>query len=186
VASARGLAQSLAVELVAVSSPRALALPALATASADNATGSRADVAGGGAERDAVLAVIDARRGEAFVGAYALGADGAPLELAEPCALAPAELTRVIAEAEVAGGGVTRRWLAVGDGAMRFRDELESDGIRTPPDASPLHLLSAGAICELAIDAAVLDIEQILPDYRRRPDAELALEAAGTTRTPSI
>jgi tRNA threonylcarbamoyladenosine biosynthesis protein TsaB len=187
VASARGLAQSLAVELVAVSSPRALALPALATALADDATGSRAEVAGGEAERgDAVLAVIDARRGEAFVGAYAPGTDGAPLELAEPRALAPAELTRVIAEAEAAGGGVTRRWLAVGDGAIRFRDELESDRIRTPPDASPLHLLSAGAICELAIGAAVLDIEQIRPDYRRRPDAELAFEAAGTTRAPSI
>ncbi len=185
VATARGLAQSLSVELVAVSSPRALALPALAAALADDATGSRAHVAGGDAERDAVLAVIDARRGEVFVGAYAPGAE-APLELAEPRALAPAELARVIGEAEAAGGGVTWRWLAVGDGAMRFRDELESDGIRTPPDASPLHLLSAGAICELAIAASVRGIEEILPDYRRRPDAELALEAAGTARAPSI
>ena len=54
VATARGLAQSLGVELVGVSSLRALAEPRLRSERA----GSR------------VLAVLDARRGEAFVAAY--------------------------------------------------------------------------------------------------------------------
>ena len=54
IATARGLAQSLEVELVGVSSLRALAEPALRC------------------ERTAraCLAVIDARRGEAFLAAY--------------------------------------------------------------------------------------------------------------------
>src|SRR5271154_1227532 len=60
IATARGLAQSLGVELVAVSSPRALAAAALAPASASGAAPY---------ECDAVLAVIDARRGEAFAAA---------------------------------------------------------------------------------------------------------------------
>ena len=46
-----------------------------------------------------------------------------------------------------------------------------------PPDASPLHLLSAEAICELgARTQRVAPEEAILPDYGRRPDAEIALE----------
>ena len=74
VATARGLAQSLAVELVGVSSPLALAATALG---ADDA---QADSDHAGAE-DAcagVLAVIDARRGEAFAAAYERGRPGAP------------------------------------------------------------------------------------------------------------
>jgi tRNA threonylcarbamoyladenosine biosynthesis protein TsaB len=173
VATARGLAQSLSVELVGVSSPRALALSAFADAGAD------------GPSPDAVLAVIDARRGEAFVAAYGAGSPAAPHELAEPRALAPAELTSVIAEAQEAAGGAELRWLAVGDGAVRFRAELEAGAIRTPADRSPLHLVSAGAICELGVGAMAVAIQEILPDYRRRPDAELALEGAGTARTLS-
>ncbi len=162
VATARGLAQSLSVELVGVSSPRALAIAALAQA-----------------PREGVLAVIDARRGEAFAAAYELGEDGAPRELASPRALALQALATVIAEAQAEAGGAPRRWLAVGDGAVRFREQLESVGAFTPPDSSPLHSLSGAAVCELGARAAVASVHEIVPDYRRRPDAELALVGAG-------
>jgi hypothetical protein len=52
--------------------------------------------------------------------------------------------------------------------------------VPTAPDTSPLHLLSGAAICELGAHLTSTGIEEILPDYRRRPDAELALEGAGT------
>ncbi|MGH2863676.1 MAG: tRNA (adenosine(37)-N6)-threonylcarbamoyltransferase complex dimerization subunit type 1 TsaB, partial [Solirubrobacteraceae bacterium] len=65
VATARGLAQSLGAELIGVSSTRALALPAMA---AERLNAEDCD--------RAVLSVIDARRGEAFVAAYRAGARG--------------------------------------------------------------------------------------------------------------
>jgi tRNA threonylcarbamoyladenosine biosynthesis protein TsaB len=186
VATARGLAQSLSIELVGVSSPRALAVAALASQRLE------------GGERGAALAVIDARRGEAFAAAYELGDRGEPSELAGPRALPPQELASVVAEAEAAAeaaaeaeeaGGAAGdspwRWLAVGDGALRFRDQLEAAGVRTPADSSPLHLVSAAAVCELgAHAAAAASLREIVPDYRRRPDAELALEGAGTATGP--
>ena len=168
VATARGLAQSLSAELVGVSSTSALAAAALAR---------------GEAPGEAVLAVIDARRGEAFAAAYRAGEDGLPHELAAPRALAPEHLAGVVAEAEEAedaAGATPRTWLAVGDGAVRFRAQLEAGGVPTAPDTSPLHLLSGAAICELGAHLTSTGIEEILPDYRRRPDAELALEGAGT------
>jgi tRNA threonylcarbamoyladenosine biosynthesis protein TsaB len=165
VATARGLAQSLSAELVGVSSTSALAAAALS---------------GGEASGKAVLAVIDARRGEAFAAAYQAGEHGLPDELAAPRALAPEDLASVVAEAEEAVGGAPLAWLAVGDGAIRFRAQLEAGGVQTAPDPSPLHLLSGAAICELGAHLQSTGIEEILPDYCRRPDAELALEGAGT------
>jgi tRNA threonylcarbamoyladenosine biosynthesis protein TsaB len=166
VATARGLAQSLSAELVGVSSLRALALAALA-AEID-----------GAAPGEAVLAVIDARRGEAFAAAYEPGEDGLPRELAAPRALAPALLAGVLADAEELAGG-RRRWLAVGDGAVRFREQLEAAGARTPPDFAVVHRVGATAICELGARAPAASLGELVPDYRRRPDAELALAAGG-------
>ena len=156
VATARGLAQSLSADLVGVSSTRALALPALT----------------GGP--DAVLAVIDARRGEAFAAAYVAGDGGAPRELAAPRSLAPEDLAGVIAEVEQ-GGGARREWLAVGDGALRFREQLQAAGVSVAPDSSGLHVVSAAAVCELGAHAMATPLHELVPDYRRRPDAELAL-----------
>jgi tRNA threonylcarbamoyladenosine biosynthesis protein TsaB len=162
VATARGLAQSLSAQLVGVSSLQALALAAFA-----------AD-----AGADAVLAVIDARRGEAFAAAYEPGAEGLPRELTPPRALAPQLLAGALADAEEEAGR-RRRWLAVGDGAMRFREQLEAAGARTPPDTPVLHRVSAASICELGARADAVGIDGLVPDYRRRPDAELALVAKG-------
>jgi tRNA threonylcarbamoyladenosine biosynthesis protein TsaB len=69
-----------------------------------------------------------------------------------------------------------RDWLAVGDGALRFRGYLEAIAVAVPVDTSPLHRVDAGVLCELALSAPAGDLEAVLPDYRRRPDAEIALE----------
>jgi tRNA threonylcarbamoyladenosine biosynthesis protein TsaB len=148
VATARGLAQSLGVELVAVSSLRALAFEAARRVSDAYA-----------------LAVIDARRGEVFAAAYAL--DGLR-ELSEPRAVAPAEIGRLLDRE--AGS-----WVAYGDGALRYREELERVGVEVRADPD-LHEVRARAICALGLEAQPRPELAVAPDYRRQPDAELALK----------
>ncbi len=161
VATARGLAQSLSVDLVGVSSLRALA--------------HGAGTQGAGPR---VLSVIDARRGQAFASAYRVDERVSPSELVPPRALAPEDLAEVLAEADPGDGESGRRWLAVGDGAIRFRDHLERVGAVVPEDRSSLHLIDGRAICELgARTAAAACYEEVVPDYRRRSDAEIALES---------
>jgi tRNA threonylcarbamoyladenosine biosynthesis protein TsaB len=157
VATARGLAQSLGIEVVGVSSLRVLAQAALREP---------------GSPAHGVLAAIDARRGEAFVAAY--DAQG---ELTHPRALPPEELAAIPGEL-----GGDREWLAVGDGALRFRGYLEAIAVAVPVDTSPLHRVDAGVLCELALSAPAGDLEAVLPDYRRRPDAEIALEGGAAGR----
>jgi tRNA threonylcarbamoyladenosine biosynthesis protein TsaB len=158
VATARGLALSLGVPLVGVSSLRALAHGVSAHA--------------GGQADGAVLAVIDARRGEVFVAAY----DG-QAELVAPHPLPPGEVGALLER--VASEAGLERWIAVGDGAVRFRDLLEPTGALVPDARSALHLIQARAICELGALASVADAG-VVPDYRRRPDAEIALEGAAS------
>jgi tRNA threonylcarbamoyladenosine biosynthesis protein TsaB len=168
IATARGLAQSLSVELIGISSLRALAQGA----SAEH-----------GHQR--VLAVIDARRGEAFAAAYSVTGLDSVDELVPPRALAPEDLGSVAAQVTDRGEGHAEPWLAVGNGAIRFREHLELAGVVVPADSSPLHAVSALAICELAVEVDEPGgYEEILPDYRRRADAEIALEGAvGTGST---
>jgi tRNA threonylcarbamoyladenosine biosynthesis protein TsaB len=99
-----------------------------------------------------VYAVIDARRGEVF--AYAEGR-------LEPQAIRPADLAaRLVAGAQ-----------AVGDGAVRFREELERAGGRVPPDDSPVHRVSALEVCRLGAAGEPIGRDTLVPDYRRDPDA---------------
>lgn len=104
-------------------------------------------------ERGRVVAVIDARRGEVFA---------ASPGVFEPVALAPAALA-----ARIAPGS-----LAVGDGAVRFRQELERAGAVVPADGSPLHRVSALEVCRLGAAAEPTDRDALLPDYHREPDAK--------------
>lgn len=171
IATARGLAQSLSAELVGVSSLHALALPAMREPDAAAGETERADAVPAPA---ATIAVIDARRGEAFAGAYAREA-----ETILPRALRPAELERIVAQFERHGAPAGERWRAVGDGAVLYADALRAGGVDVPEPGSPLHLLDGRAICELgalAVPAAAGQgmLATILPDYRRSPDAKLA------------
>jgi tRNA threonylcarbamoyladenosine biosynthesis protein TsaB len=115
--------------------------------------------AAAGTER-AVLAVLDARRGEAYAAAFRGGE-----RLLGPVAIAPEGL------AALADPGHAP-WLAVGDGAVRFRDRLEP-AAEVPADASTLHSVSALAVCRLAREARPTDRDALLPDYVRPPDAVL-------------
>src|SRR4029077_1232832 len=102
-----------------------------------------------------------------------------PCELLAAQALAPGDLGKVPAET-AAGGGSIGNWIAVGDGAVLYRDELETLEMRVPEEESPLHLISGESICEIAVGLPASEtIDMVLPDYRRRPDAEIALERAG-------
>ncbi len=186
IATARGLAQSLGCDLAGVSTPHALAEAVFnerlrANAGAGEApAGSPGEYAGAG-----VMAVIDARRGEAFAAAYEAASDGrSALELLAPRALSPERLGEVPAEASAGEHAEQRSWLAVGDGAVRFRSALEARSITVPADGSPLNLVSAAAVCELGrLTSPAVDAQRLLPDYVRRPDAELALETAAGARS---
>lgn len=166
IATAHGLAQSLGVGIVGVSSLQALAV--------------RASAHGG-----PVLAVIDARRGEVFAAAYASPKRTAPTQgivregdragamalraLTPERVLAPDALAEV---ATVADGP----WLAVGDGAVRYRSQLLDQGLEVAQPGSPLHEIDGTAVCELASVRPADATAAVLPNYLRRPDAEVALE----------
>jgi len=109
-----------------------------------------------------VLSVLDAKRTEAFAALYGAGGE----ELWEPWVGSP---QNVAARASERAEPV----LAVGDGAVRFRDELEASGAQVPADEDPLHRLWARHLCRLAARAKGGPHEEIKPAYLRRPDAEL-------------
>ncbi len=151
IASAQSLAAARALPLVGVSTLTSLALGAQERAPAS-----------------ATLAVIDARRGEAFVAGWASGADPLSGEPAlAPRVLTPEQLARVAASS----GTATR---AVGDGAIKFRELLEAAGVEVPQDGSPLHRVSARVHCRLAALAEPSPDGRVEPEYLRRPDAEVA------------
>lgn len=106
-----------------------------------------------------VMSVLDARRGEAFVAVY----DGQET-LVPPAAVTP----------EILAATGRPGWLAVGDGAVRFRAVLEPSGARIPEDASPLHRVDAPALARLGERAPEAGREGVTPDYLRLPDAEIS------------
>jgi tRNA threonylcarbamoyladenosine biosynthesis protein TsaB len=153
IATARALAQSRSISLVGISTLESLALGAA----------SAADGGGPGT----VLAVLDARRGEAFAAAWHVP-EMAPV--APPRALAPEALVALVAEV-----GPTA--LAVGDGAIKFREVLEPSGASVPEDDSQLHSVNAINHCRLAVGRDAGAPDQIRPEYLRLPDAELTRRA---------
>lgn len=138
VATARALTSAHEIPLVAISSLRALA-------------------AGAAAGARPVIALIDARRGEAFAAVY----DG-EAEVHRPAALPPGALARL----GVAGS------LAVGDGALRFRDVLQGAGAEVPPPEDPVHRIGADALVKLAVQAKAVPPTDVVPRYLRHPDAQ--------------
>lgn len=62
---------------------------------------------------------------------------------------------------------------------MRYRELLSGAGLEVAGEGSPLHRVCGEAICVLGGGAgAHSGTGAVLPDYVRRPDAELALEGA--------
>ncbi|HWI06306.1 MAG TPA: hypothetical protein VNT54_02175, partial [Solirubrobacteraceae bacterium] len=85
----------------------------------------------------------------------------------EQVAAAPERLAEIVARE----GGA---WLAVGDGALRFREDLERAGCTVPPDGSERHGVRGRAVCRLALAASEATARDlVVPDYLRPPDAVL-------------
>jgi tRNA threonylcarbamoyladenosine biosynthesis protein TsaB len=122
------------------------------------AVGSLAALAAGA--EGTVAAVLDARRGEVFAGVWTAGR-----ELLAPAALAPGELAERLARLDAPVQ-------AVGDGAVRFRQELERAGVAVPADGSPVHRIGAAPLCRLGAVGEPAERDRLLPDYRREPDAK--------------
>ena len=159
VATARALAQGLDIETVALSTLHALALGAIEgrlVGPRDPQVVPRRAGGGGGP----VLAILDARRGEAYLAAY----DAAGAQILAPAAWAPERLAEIPA---LAPGS----WQAAGDGAVRFRAELEAVGVAVSPDGADLHKVSAGPLCRLAAEAPPVPRDGLVPEYVRAPDA---------------
>jgi tRNA threonylcarbamoyladenosine biosynthesis protein TsaB len=142
VASARALAQAAGTQLAGVSTLEALAAAAAAAGDGDVP----------------VLACVDARRGEVFAGAWAGGAC-----VLGTRAVAPADLPALVA-------GLGGRPLAVGDGAVRYRDAFAGCA-DIPADDDLRHHVDGLAICRLARFAPAVDRDALMPDYVRAPDA---------------
>lgn len=151
IATAQALATSRGTPLVGVSTLAALALPATDAAP----------------DRD-IIAVLDARRGEAFAAAWSAGHRPGrdPADLA-PTVLSPEGLAEV---ASRLGPGT----LAVGDGAIKFAADLRRSGLTVAPEDSELHRVRALAHCRLAVDLEPGPPGQVQPEYLRQPDAEIA------------
>ena len=155
VATARALARARDLPLVGVSTLESLALAAVDTARRD--------------EHDVVLAVLDARRREVFTAAWPTE-PGHGDAILSPTAMSPAALAEAAAQL-----GSSR--LAVGDGAVGFRTVLERPGTVIDADDSELHRVSAMFHCRLAAQRPPEAGSAVLPEYLRRPDAELTITA---------
>ena len=157
IATARALAQARSIPLVGVSTLQSLAL----MAAGSGAHGSEELVAG----------VIDARRGELFAAAWERDAVATPgaRPLLEPLPYAPDALDQALR-------ALGRPILAVGDGAVRFRELLEHAGASVPDEAAGEHRVSAIGHCRLGAAIKVHSgrrAEPVVPAYLRLPDAEL-------------
>jgi tRNA threonylcarbamoyladenosine biosynthesis protein TsaB len=152
IATAHGLARGRGIELVGVSTLRALAFRARAAGEADDS---------------AVLALIDARRGELFAAGWITGSDpGTDDAVLEPCALAPGRLRERLVELGPAP-------LAVGEGALLHATMLRDAGATVPNSDSKLHSVSAVAHGALGAELVAVPAARVQPEYIRLPDAEL-------------
>jgi tRNA threonylcarbamoyladenosine biosynthesis protein TsaB len=116
-----------------------------------------------------IVAVIDARRGEVFWAVYA-AVPGGVVRQTDYAVTTP---SRLVAELEADPGDV----LAVGDGAMLYRNELSIEGrveFASPWQAHP----DAAALVELAVPRFLREehdrIYDVVPLYLRKSDAEIA------------
>jgi tRNA threonylcarbamoyladenosine biosynthesis protein TsaB len=142
IATARALAQAADLPLAGVST-----LSALAAGATEELEPGRA-----------VLAVIDAGRGEGFAAGFRDGR-----ALAAAAALGPDGLAALAATLEAP--------VAVGGGAVRFQAQLRAAGAAVPPAESPLHRPDGRHLCRLAAAAETADRDAVLPQYVRAPDA---------------
>ena len=148
---------------IALAAARALTLATEAALSKNSTLDALAAPALANAEELGVLAVLDAKRRQIFARRFASdGARGSIL------CVAPEELATRLSEKEAS---LEKRMLIVGEGAMRYRDELSGLG-HIPADASPLHRVTAAGHV-LSADLTPVPAHHVVPLYVREPDAEV-------------
>jgi tRNA threonylcarbamoyladenosine biosynthesis protein TsaB len=150
IATARALAQARGLPLVGVSS-----LAALARGLAEQP----------GANRRSLLPVIDARRRQVFAALYDRNGE----ELWAPLVADPEEPGERLRELESSP-------LAAGDGAVRFRLELEEAGATVAPPEDPVHRIAARNVCALGEATVEAQPGRVEPIYLRAPDAKRWLQ----------
>ena len=166
ISTARALAQARGLEITGVSTLSALAMGVFSRETTGGSPGS------GGQATRAPLPVLDARRGQTFVQVH----DPRAEPRGEPLVLGPEELCELAAT-------VAPKPLAAGDGALRFRAELESVGVEVPEDRDPVHSVQARHVCVLGEMADAAPAETIEPLYLREPDAKRWLKRDERTDT---
>lgn len=117
-----------------------------------------------------IAAVVDARRGEVFFSIYR-AVPGGVMRETDHVVATPAHL---VAELQVRQGEV----LAVGDGAMLYRDALQELGSRVEVASPSVAHPDAAAMVELAVPRFLREehdrLYDVVPLYLRRSDAEIA------------
>jgi tRNA threonylcarbamoyladenosine biosynthesis protein TsaB len=159
VATGRALAQASGIPLVGVSTLHSLAL----NARSDEAL----------PRFEAVVAVLDARRGEAFAAAWR----ASRLEPGAEPLIAPGAFTPELLAERLSA--LSSPVLAIGEGAVEFRVVLEREGVVVPDDEAELHRVTAAGHCRIARQLPAADPAKITPQYLRLPDAEIARRAKG-------
>ncbi len=161
VATARALARARGIPLAGVSTLHSLALNASQTPDCGDCV-------------EAVVAVLDARRGEVFAACWrrdeVARTDPPATPLLAPAAHTPQALAELI-------GGLRGTSIVIGDGALAFREVLERQGTFIPEDHSELHRVTAINHCRLARGLRGGAPDEVLPVYLRLPDAEISRRA---------
>jgi hypothetical protein len=94
-------------------------------------------------------------------------------QLLAPRAIAPEALAQLLPS-------LGRSPLALGEGAVEFREVLEGTGALIPMALPELHRVTATNHCRLAARCDGSAPEAVEPEYLRLPDAEIAKRAAGS------
>jgi tRNA threonylcarbamoyladenosine biosynthesis protein TsaB len=156
-ATAKGLALALGRPISGASSLRSLAL-------------------NGRSFTGTVAALIDARRGEIYAGAWRVGRGDELEEVMGECVLPPFELAKRMR-------GMEGEILCVGDGALAAADEIGralgkrasvASGSQLRPQAVNLAILTLESL-----RSGGEDLASIAPNYVRRSDAEIGFKGKG-------
>ncbi|MBN1283509.1 MAG: tRNA (adenosine(37)-N6)-threonylcarbamoyltransferase complex dimerization subunit type 1 TsaB [Proteobacteria bacterium] len=161
-AAAKGMALSLGIPIVGVSSLKSLAL-------------------NGAGFAGAVVPLIDAKRGELFAQPWEVESGGTMRPLSKECAASP--------ESVIAGlGKIKGQLLLVGDGALAYSEVLKRGlGARAHVARGAQALAQAANLAMLALPRLARgrsdDLASLAPNYVRRSDAEIGFNAMHRPRS---
>jgi len=162
ISTAKGLGWSLGVPLVGVCSLESLA-------------------AGTGQRDIPVVSVLDARKGEVFMGAYQVGSEGRLDVLMSPIVAPPASALEQVNEVLEGRGGVF-----VGEGIRAYPDTF-ADVSTLAPSWDVIRAVVMGRIGKERFEqGGAASAEQLQPIYLRRSDAEIQVGLPTGTRKTVI